>query len=152
MTTFQRSIALYGALCLGAATMPVAHAQVEGLHEMMAHNSGVVGTRMLIQHDVRGGQLLERAALQGNALAKFNLGVAYAEGRIAGRPDPARALYWYQRAAAAGNASAAYNIGALYANGAFGAPDPVRAAKWMHRAAQSRHDGARRWLARSGMR
>lgn len=140
-----------GALVMvaAAAASTQVHAEQRGMYAAMAYNTGMLGVRLLLDDDRRGARLLDRAAVNGDAAAQFNLGVAYAQGRMTGQPDPQSALLWYKRAAEAGYARAAYNAGAIFANGDLGTVDMDRAAFWMRTAADLEHDGARRWLQRA---
>jgi TPR repeat protein len=53
---------------------------------------------------------------QGNALAQFNLGLLYHEGRGVSQ-DYAQAVTWFRKAADQGDAEAQAALGAMYANG-----------------------------------
>ena len=69
------------------------------------------------------------AAEQGGAIAQWNLGTAYAEGR--GVPqDYAEAVKWYRLAAKQEDIAAQYNLGFAYAKGQGVPEDAVEAAKW----------------------
>lgn len=133
---------------LMTATWSTANAQYDEFDAALARNSGVVGVQLVLAEQPRGLRMLVNAAERGDRLAQYNLGVAYSQGRVTGRPAPETALRWYRRAAEQGYASAAYNAGALFANGAIGAVDLERAAQWMRWAAGMRHAAASRWLAR----
>ncbi|QOP45693.1 tetratricopeptide repeat protein [Sulfurimonas paralvinellae] len=61
-------------------------------------------------------RLYEKAALQGNTNAQYNLGVMYANGKGV-RQDFTKALKWFQIAADHRDASAQYNLGIMYENG-----------------------------------
>ena len=126
----------------------VAHAGDSAMHRAFARQSGILGVHLLLRSDQRGIRMLGTAAHNGDALAQYNLGVAFSRGVVTGRPEPVVALAWYAEAAEGGHASAAYNAGVLHANGDLGAPDRVAARSWMRRAAGMGHSGARRWLAR----
>ena len=74
-------------------------------------------------------------AEQGHALAQFNLGTMYAEGK--GVPqDYAEAMKWYRKAAEQGNAAAQNNLGFMYRNGKDVAQDYAEAVKWYRKAAE----------------
>lgn len=133
---------------LMTATWSTASAQYDEFDAALARNSGVVGVQLVLAEQPRGLRMLANAAERGDRLAQYNLGVAYSQGRVTGRPAPEAALGWYRRAAAQGHASAAYNAGVLFANGAIGAVDLERATQWMRWAADMRHAAASRWLAR----
>lgn len=136
-------------LCSAAAAPSPASAQHEALDAALARNSGLLGVQLMLAGQPRGPRMLTNAAERGDRLAQYNLGVAYAQGYISGRPAPEPALRWYRRAAEQGYASAAYNAGVLFANGEMGAVDMQRAAFWMRRAVELGHARAARWLARS---
>ena len=73
-------------------------------------------------------------AEQGNALAQYNLGVMYDNGR--GVPqDYAEAMKWYRKAAAQGHAWALWTLGGIYENGLAVPQDYVEAHKWYNLAA-----------------
>ena len=73
-------------------------------------------------------------AEQGDASAQTYVGEIFERG-LAGQPDYAAAVVWYQRAAAQGNARAEIALGSLIEQG-LGAPkDPIAAAKLFRRAA-----------------
>lgn len=146
--TRRSTLTLVFAMLATFAVPTAGYAQLEDLRAWMAHESGIVGVRLVQQGEHRGQRMLETAALAGDVTAQYNLGLAYAKGYIGGRSQPVEALRWYRRAADAGHAAAAYNAGALYANGAFGEEDLSRASPWMHLAAQRQHAGAVRWLER----
>ena len=54
-----------------------------------------------------------KAAEQGNAIAQFNLGVMYSNGKGV-KQDQTEAAKWYRLAAAQGNVSALCNLGVMY--------------------------------------
>lgn len=61
-------------------------------------------------------QLVRPLAVEGDAMAQYNLGVLYQRGR--GVPqDTDAALKWYRLAAAQGEAAAQNNLGAMYESG-----------------------------------
>ncbi len=73
--------------------------------------------------------LLRPLALQGNAVAQFDLGLLYETGR--GVPQNYfEAIKWYRLAADQGNALAQFSLGAMYTNGLGVAQDFSTAAKW----------------------
>ena len=79
-------------------------------------------------------RLLRPLATQGNARAKYDLGVMYDEGQ--GVPqDYAEAMKWYRLAADQGEAAAQNNIAAMYDMGRGVPQDYAEAAKWYRRAA-----------------
>ncbi len=73
-----------------------------------------------------------KAAEEGDAVAQYNLGNMYSDGK--GVPqDDAEALKWCRRAAEQGQADAQYSIGLLYAYG--GLLDYAEAYMWFSLAA-----------------
>ena len=82
------------------------------------------------------------AADQGHAVAQFNLGVIYANGR--GVPqDDAEAAQWYHRSAEQGNATAQNNLGVMYATGAGVLKNSVLAHMWFNIAGANGDETAR---------
>jgi hypothetical protein len=75
---------------------------------------------------------------QGDAVAQFNLGVMYAQGR--GVPqDDAEAVRWYRKAADQGHPTAQNNLGMMYQEG-HGVPrDDAEAVRWYRKAAERGH-------------
>ena len=68
------------------------------------------------------------AADQGHAVAQFNLGVHYYNGK--GVPqDDVEALAWYRKAAEQWYADALYNLGVMYSTGRGVPQDGVEAYK-----------------------
>jgi uncharacterized protein len=88
-------------------------------------------------------QVLEPLALQGNAVAQFNLGVLHDVGRGVWQ-DYAAAARWYRLAAKQGHAAAQFNLGGLYFEGLGVTRDLVRASVWFTLAATTGFDGATR--------
>ena len=81
------------------------------------------------------------AAEQDNAVARYNLGVAYAQGK--GVPqDYAEALKWYRLAAEQDNAVAQYNLGMMYAQGQGVPQDYPEAIKWFRLATEQGYASA----------
>ena len=83
------------------------------------------------------------AAEQGEALAQFNLGLMYANGRGVLK-DEAEAVRWFRLAAEQGEALAQSNLGAMYANGRGVLKDSVLAHMWFNIAGASGHETSRR--------
>lgn len=80
-------------------------------------------------------RLYQEAALSGNVLAAYNLGVAYRDG-LGTKPDVDKALQWFEAAAAEGDDTAAFNIGAIYDEGDLVPQDDQTAIAWYDLAAQ----------------
>jgi TPR repeat protein len=74
-------------------------------------------------------------AEQGYAMAQYNLGVMYGNGRGVAQ-DYRQAVEWYRRAAEQGIAQAQYNLGVMYKKGMGVAQDYSQAVKWYRRAAE----------------
>jgi TPR repeat protein len=71
-------------------------------------------------------------AEQGVALAQYNLGVMYDNGR--GVPqDDAKAFYWFTKAAEQGVAEAQETLGRMYLDGRGVPQDEKKALYWMER-------------------
>ncbi|CAN5225279.1 hypothetical protein BH10PSE19_BH10PSE19_14090 [soil metagenome] len=75
-----------------------------------------------------------KAANLGDAVAQFNMGVLYKEGKGVVR-NMAQAVEWYQEAANQGYALAQFHLGYCYANGEGIDRDPVKAVEWYRKAA-----------------
>jgi hypothetical protein len=114
--TLQRAFAAV-IMILGAASTVAAGPFEDGV---MAYSRGDYATAM---------QLFRPLADQGNAVAQFNLGVMYYDGK--GVPkDYAEAIKWYRRAADQGGAGAQYYLGIMYKDGAGVLGDYVHAHMW----------------------
>ena len=81
----------------------------------------------------------EKAAVQGNADAQYNLGVLYNKGRGVAQ-DYAQARTWYEKAAVQGHAKAQFNLGALYENGQGITRDYDKARAWYEKVAAQTDD------------
>ena len=69
-------------------------------------------------------------AERGDAIAQYNLGVMYAEGR--GVPmDDTEAVRWYRLAAEQGDVVAQVNLAVMYVDGRGVSPDSVLAHMWL---------------------
>ena len=74
-----------------------------------------------------------KAAAQGHAIAQFNLGWMYAEGKGVTR-DYAEAIKWYRKAVAQGHAFAQSNLGYMYEFGLGVTENHAEAVKWYRKA------------------
>ena len=74
-------------------------------------------------------------ALNGNALAQYNLGVMYDNGQGVTQ-DYKEAVKWYRLSADQGNADAQYNLGLMYYNKQGVTQDYKEAVKWYRLSAQ----------------
>ncbi len=90
---------------------------------------------------LRALQLLETAALDGNAAAETELGNLYFQGQKLPR-DRDRALLWYRRAAKRDYAPAQFQLGNMYLDGAGVLQDDAKALAWFTRAAEQNHEAA----------
>jgi TPR repeat protein len=73
--------------------------------------------------------LFRLTAAEGNAAARYYLGMAYEQGQGVAQ-DYSAATKWYQLAAEQGNAQAQYRLGALYEYGTGVIQDYERAFMW----------------------
>ncbi|PJK28394.1 SEL1-like repeat protein [Minwuia thermotolerans] len=90
----------------------------------------------------QGVALLRPLADQGDAEARFLLGLAYSDGRGVPR-DRARALRLFEAAAADGHADAAFLAGLAHHRGRGTAADQTEAVRYMREAAEAGHAAAR---------
>jgi len=81
-----------------------------------------------------------KAALQGNPIAQYNLGLMYGAG-LGVSKDYDEAFRWYRRAALQGDAKAQYELGVMWANG-HGVPKDYGVAIWWYRKA-AQHGNAK---------
>ena len=82
-----------------------------------------------------------RLAGQGDAIAQYNLGLMYYNGRGILR-DYAEAVRWYRKAADQGDADAQNNLGAMYHDGQGVPQDYAEAVRWFRKAADQGHTDA----------
>ncbi|EGV33747.1 serine/threonine protein kinase [Thiorhodococcus drewsii AZ1] len=80
-------------------------------------------------------RLFNKAAINGHAMAQYNLGVMYANG-LGTTKDDRQAVEWYRKAAEQGNADAQNNLGVMYANGLGITKDDQQAVEWYRKAAE----------------
>lgn len=85
--------------------------------------------------DVNARAALEEAAVQGDAGARFVLGMLYAYGTGV-RQDYAQARLWFEEAAALGHAEAQHKLGEMYARGWGVRQDMTKALVWYEKAAE----------------
>jgi uncharacterized protein len=74
-------------------------------------------------------RLFEPLAIQGNAEARFNLGIAFERGQGVAQ-DYREAVKWYRLAAEQGLAVAQFNLGLMYSNGRGVPQNDGEAVKW----------------------
>jgi hypothetical protein len=77
---------------------------------------------------------LRKAAVQGHAIAQYNLGWMYGNGQ-GFTQDYAHAVKWYRKAADQGVAAAQYNLGVMYDKGQGVIQDNITAHMWFNIAA-----------------
>ncbi len=75
------------------------------------------------------------AAVQGNVMAQFNLGLMYANGQGVAQ-DYSQAAAWYRKAAEQGDTMAQHNLGFMYKQGRGVAQDYRQAVAWYRKAAE----------------
>jgi TPR repeat protein len=78
---------------------------------------------------------LRLEAERGDAVAQFNLGISYAQGKVVPK-DAAEAVKWCRKAAEQGYAKAQFNLGSCYSFGAGVSEDDAEAVKWFRMAAE----------------
>ena len=101
-------------------------------HEAVAPASGI--GEGALRDNAEVVKSYRQAAAQGDALAQYNLGVSYEQGRRVPR-DYAEAVKWFRQAAAQGLAPAQYNLGWMYHQGEGVPRDYAEAVKWYRQAA-----------------
>ena len=79
-------------------------------------------------------KMFRQLATKGNAVAQFNLGLMYANGRGVSQDDE-EAVRWYKLAAAQGYILGQYNLGTMYHNGRGVTQDYKETVKWYRLAA-----------------
>ncbi|KAF9151298.1 hypothetical protein BG015_006844 [Linnemannia schmuckeri] len=95
-----------------------------------------------------------KAALQGDPLSQFNLGLSYAQGQGGVPQDYAAAMKWFLRAAEQGFADAFVAVGVMYQNGNGVSKDYATAMDWYRKGAQLGNTDAQLnigFLYRSGL-
>ena len=95
--------------------------------------------------DAQALQWFRRAAGQGHALARTNLGYLYETGRGV-RQNDSEAVRWYRLAAAQGEVNAQNNLGNMYFNGRGVRQSDADAVRWYSRAAGQGHVSAQSML------
>jgi TPR repeat protein len=96
--------------------------------------------------------LMEKAAEQGNAKAKYNLGWMYEKGQGV-KQDKALAFEWYRKAAEQGHAKAQCDLGWMYQFGEGVKQDNELAVKWYRKAAEQGYAKAQNdlgWMYQEG--
>jgi len=92
------------------------------------------GQQGIKQDDSEAARWYRKSALQGNALAQFNLGMLYVDGRGV-RQSYIKAARWFEKAAAQGIAPAQVHLGILYSDGRGVGRDYQKAQQWLLKAA-----------------
>jgi localization factor PodJL len=93
-----------------------------------------------------GPASLRQAAMSGDPLAQYEVGLRYASGRDIPQ-DLVAAFQWHSRAAARGLSAAQFRLAAMYERGQGAAPDIEKARTWYQRAAEQGHVKAMHNLA-----
>lgn len=91
----------------------------------------------------RAMEWLEKAALQGNRDAQYNLGALYEEGVEA---DMDKASKWYRKAAEQGDVNAQYRLAKYLMRIAGTAEEVDQAIEWYRKAAEQGHSRAKKEL------
>lgn len=81
---------------------------------------------------------LTACANKGDAIAQYNLGIRYEQGRYFPQ-DEKQAVEWYSKAAEQNNANAQYNLGLKYEQGKGILQDIQKALEWITKAAKQDH-------------
>ncbi|WP_208248887.1 peptidoglycan-binding protein [Rhizobium sp. T1470] len=97
--------------------------------------------------DVVQPKSLADAAKSGDALALFEIGARYSEGRAGITVDPKEAISWYQLAADKGFAQAEYRLGNIYEKGTGIDRDIAKAKQYYEQAANQGNASAMHNLA-----
>ncbi len=93
-----------------------------------------------------GPASLRQAAMNGDAIAQYEVGLRYAAGRGVAQ-DMAAAFQWHARAAARGLAPAQFRLAAMYERGQGTTADSEKARSWYLSAAEQGHVKAMHNLA-----
>ena len=89
----------------------------------------------------------KKAAEQGNAVAQYNLGLMYDNGRGV-LQDHKETVKWYTLAAEQGKARSQFNLGVMYYNGQGVIQDNVYAHIWLNIAASEGNETAKEYRDR----
>lgn len=85
------------------------------------------------------------AALRGDKVAQFHVGVIYERG-IGIESNQTQAAYWFEKSASQGYVDAQYNIAIMYASGRGVEADEGSAMKWLALAAKQKDKESRKLL------
>jgi TPR repeat protein len=96
--------------------------------------------------DVQAVAWYRKAAEKGNAVAQFNLGLAYAKGKGVSK-DAVQAVTWFRKAAVQGNADAQYTLAGFYDAGDGVPKDDSKGTAWYMKAAQQGYAKAQSVIA-----
>lgn len=80
-------------------------------------------------------RLFHKAAVQGNAIAQYHLGLMYRFGKGVTRNEKL-AVHWYNKAALQGNSDGQVFLGLMYANGYGVTEDSAQAVSWYTKSAE----------------
>lgn len=93
------------------------------------------------QSSTDAAEWYQKAAAQGYAVAQYNLGVMYGEGKGVDQ-NYEEAFTWFEKAAEQGYVAAQYNLGLMYDQGRGVFPDIKEAISWYTRAAEQGDEAA----------
>ena len=94
-----------------------------------------LSTESLLAQSSEDIRITRQLAKQGDARARFMVGLMYLQGRGGVPQDYAQAAVWFRLAADQGDASAQYSLGNIYREGEGVPQDDVQAVKWFRLAA-----------------
>ena len=104
------------------------------------------GVQYYLEKDyVQAIKCFRAAAEQGHAVAQYNLGTCYQEGKGVTQ-NYAEAVKWIRKAAEKGHSSAQHNMGDSYYYGHGVSKDVAEAIKWYKKAAEQGHLSAQKAL------
>ena len=88
---------------------------------------------------------VRKAAEKGDAVAQYNLGLRYVDGRGVAK-DAAEAVKWFRKSAEQGNANGQFELGYRYESGKGITKNGAEATKWYQKAAAQGNTNAMRRL------
>ena len=94
-----------------------------------------LSTESLLAQSSEDIRITRQLAKQGDARARFMVGLMYLQGRGGVPQDYAQAAVWFRLAADQGEASAQDMLGSMFAQGKGVRQDDVQAVKWYRLAA-----------------
>jgi TPR repeat protein len=111
--------------------------------QMDSYAERMINADKYAQKQADDARATQKAAEQGNAIAQFNLGILYGQGKGVPQDYP-KAAFWYRKAAEQGNANAQLNLGNAYRTGQGVTRDDAEAVVWYRKAAEQ-GDAAAQW-------